>query len=109
MTVSVFAAAQIVRAYQKTSVDDYAIENISLLMEIRDNAIHFHNVVLQHLDRGPHVGRELKDADSLGESHGGVGMPERVGDALLAVRGEQDPGFPKDPLEAALEGPDRCP
>jgi hypothetical protein len=44
MTVGVFAAAQIVRTYQKHSVDDYAIENISLLMEIRDNAIHFHNV-----------------------------------------------------------------
>jgi hypothetical protein len=40
---------------------------------------------LQHLDRGPHVGCELEDADPLGEPHGGVGVPERVGDPLLAV------------------------
>jgi hypothetical protein len=44
MTVGVFAAAQIVRGYPKHSIDEYAVENISLLMEIRDNAIHFHNV-----------------------------------------------------------------
>jgi hypothetical protein len=33
-----------VRAYAKQSIDDYAIENISVLPEIRDSAIHFHNV-----------------------------------------------------------------
>ncbi|MCP1974276.1 DUF3644 domain-containing protein [Bradyrhizobium elkanii] len=44
MTIGVLPAAKIVREYTQGSIDDYAIENISLLMEIRDNAIHFHNV-----------------------------------------------------------------
>lgn len=44
MTIGVFAAAQVVRTYPKHAIDGYAIENISLLIEIRDNAIHFHNV-----------------------------------------------------------------
>ncbi|QPF91469.1 DUF3644 domain-containing protein [Bradyrhizobium commune] len=44
MTIGVLPAANIVRGYTQDSIDDYAIENISLLMEVRDNAIHFHNV-----------------------------------------------------------------
>jgi hypothetical protein len=44
MTIGVLPAAVVVRGYAKHSIDDYAIENISLLMEIRDNAIHFLNV-----------------------------------------------------------------
>jgi hypothetical protein len=43
MTIGVLAAANIVRNYAKDSVDEYCIENISLLSEIRDNAIHFRN------------------------------------------------------------------
>jgi hypothetical protein len=43
MTISVGAAAATVRAYTKDTIDQYGVENISLLMEIRDNAIHFHN------------------------------------------------------------------
>jgi hypothetical protein len=44
MTIGVLPAAAIVKGYSKHSIDDYAIENISLLMEVRDNAIHFLNV-----------------------------------------------------------------
>jgi len=44
MTIGVLPAANIVRGYAQDSIDDYATENISLLMEVRDNAIHFHNV-----------------------------------------------------------------
>jgi len=44
MTLGIIAAAQLVRSYPRNAIDEYAIENISLLMEIRDNAIHFHNV-----------------------------------------------------------------
>lgn len=44
MTISVMAAAAIVRGYAKHGIDDHAIANITSLMEIRDNAIHFHNV-----------------------------------------------------------------
>jgi hypothetical protein len=44
MTLSVVAAALLVQNYPKNSIDERAIENISLLMEVRDNAIHFHNV-----------------------------------------------------------------
>jgi hypothetical protein len=44
MTIGVLPAANVVREYTEDSIDGYAIENISLLMEIRDNAIHFHNV-----------------------------------------------------------------
>jgi hypothetical protein len=44
MTLGVSGAAVLVQSYSKNSIDEYAIENISLLSEIRDNAIHFHNV-----------------------------------------------------------------
>jgi hypothetical protein len=44
LTIGVGAAAAIVRKYTKDTVDQPAIENIALLTEIRDNAIHFHNV-----------------------------------------------------------------
>ena len=44
MTVSVISAAGTVRGYARDAIDDYAIENILLLMEVRDNAIHFLNV-----------------------------------------------------------------
>jgi hypothetical protein len=44
MTIGVLPAAALVKGYAKHSIDDYVIENLSLLMEIRDNAIHFLNV-----------------------------------------------------------------
>src|SRR6266536_3764567 len=43
MTIGVGAAVAIVREYPKDAIDNYGLENISLLVEIRDNAIHFHN------------------------------------------------------------------
>lgn len=43
MTVGIGAAAKIVQEYNKDSIDRPGVENILLLMEIRDNAIHFHN------------------------------------------------------------------
>jgi hypothetical protein len=43
MTIGVSAAAHTVQAYPKEPIDRFGVENISLLMEIRDNAIHFHN------------------------------------------------------------------
>jgi|HubBroStandDraft_3_1064219.scaffolds.fasta_scaffold08700_2 hypothetical protein len=43
MTIGVIAAAHLVRKYTKDSIDDFCVENIFLLMEIRDNAIHFRN------------------------------------------------------------------
>ncbi len=43
MTIGVSAAAMIVRDYAKDRIDQYCVENILLLMEIRDNAIHFHS------------------------------------------------------------------
>lgn len=46
MTIGI--AAGIVGQYPRDAIDRYAIENISLLIEIRDNAIHFHNA-----GRGP--------------------------------------------------------
>jgi hypothetical protein len=44
MTIGVLAAANIVREYTQEPIDSYGIENLTLLMDIRDNAIHFHNV-----------------------------------------------------------------
>jgi hypothetical protein len=43
MTISVGPAAATVKTYLKDNVDQYCVENISLLIEIRDNAIHFYN------------------------------------------------------------------
>jgi len=48
---------------------------------------------LDHLDRGPHVGRQLEDADSLSQSHRRVGVAERVGDSGVAVGSVQNSGF----------------
>ena len=44
MTIGIEAAVGIVRNYTKDTIDRYGAENIALLMEIRDNAIHFQNV-----------------------------------------------------------------
>jgi hypothetical protein len=43
MTISVTQAVQTVAAYASDPIDKYAVENISLLIEVRDNAIHFVN------------------------------------------------------------------
>jgi hypothetical protein len=43
MTIGIGAAAEVVRGYSSDAIDQYGIENIRLLMEIRDNAVHFHN------------------------------------------------------------------
>jgi hypothetical protein len=43
LTIGVAAAADIVRQYSKMQLDQHGVENLSLLIEIRDNAIHFHN------------------------------------------------------------------
>jgi hypothetical protein len=43
ITINVTTAAATVSEYSKDGIDRYAVENISLLVEIRDNAIHFHN------------------------------------------------------------------
>jgi hypothetical protein len=56
MTISVTAAAGLVLGYQKDGIDQYAIENIRLLMEVRDNAIHFHNAGLGVRKRVQEVG-----------------------------------------------------
>lgn len=42
-TIGLPAAIGIVRAYTKDAIDQYGAENLALLMEIRDNAIHFRN------------------------------------------------------------------
>jgi Protein of unknown function (DUF3644)/EC042_2821-lke REase len=43
MTISVTQAVQTVAAYASDPIDRYAVENISLLIEVRDNAVHFVN------------------------------------------------------------------
>ena len=43
MTIGLSAAIGAVQQYTKDNFDQSAVENIALLMEIRDNAIHFHN------------------------------------------------------------------
>jgi hypothetical protein len=43
MTIGVATAAEIVRQYSSNAIDQHVVENISLLTEVRDNAIHFHN------------------------------------------------------------------
>lgn len=43
MTIGLVEALRIVRGYKSHSIDQYGIENISLLVEVRDNAIHYLN------------------------------------------------------------------
>lgn len=43
MTIGILAAADIVRQYPKDPIDQRGVDNLALLTEIRDNAIHFHN------------------------------------------------------------------
>jgi hypothetical protein len=43
MTISVTQATQIVAGYASNTIDRYAVENISLLIEVRNNAVHFVN------------------------------------------------------------------
>jgi Protein of unknown function (DUF3644) len=43
MTIGLPTAIKLVQGYNKDAIDQYCAENISLLMEIRDNAIHFQN------------------------------------------------------------------
>lgn len=56
MTIGINAAANIVAAYSKDPIDRYGVENILLLMEIRDNAIHFHNTSLGLRKRVQEIG-----------------------------------------------------
>lgn len=43
MTIGITGAAKLVKGYAKNTIDDLCIQNINLLTELRDNAIHFHN------------------------------------------------------------------
>jgi hypothetical protein len=43
MTIGLSEAIGTVRGYTKDAIDQYCAENLALLLEIRDNAIHFHN------------------------------------------------------------------
>jgi hypothetical protein len=43
MTISMTQAVQIVDGYATDTIDKYAAENVSLLIEVRDNAVHFVN------------------------------------------------------------------
>src|ERR1700730_18002813 len=67
MTIGVATAAAIVSEYSKDGVDRYAVENISLLIEIRDNAIHFHNAGRGLRKRVQEIGaiHTLTDGDML--------------------------------------------
>ena len=56
MTIGIGTAVGIVQAYSKDSIDRYGAENISLLLEIRDNAIHFHNSSLGLRKRVQEIG-----------------------------------------------------
>ena len=58
---------------------------------------------LDHFDRGSHIGRKLKHADALRNPHGGVGVPERVGDALLSIGPAQNSSLIKDLLKSLLK------
>ena len=56
MTINIGAAVEIVQAYSNDPIDRYCAENISLLIEIRDNAIHFHNLSLGLRKRVQEIG-----------------------------------------------------
>jgi hypothetical protein len=56
MTIGIAAAVGIVQAYPHDPIDRYGAENIYLLMEIRDNAIHFHNSSLGLRKRVQEIG-----------------------------------------------------
>lgn len=43
MTIGLSKAAEIVRQYSTNSIDQPCVENLALLAEIRDNAVHFRN------------------------------------------------------------------
>ena len=43
MTISVTQAVRTISGYASDTIDQYAVENISLLIEVRDNAVHFVN------------------------------------------------------------------
>ena len=43
MTIGLSAAIATVEQYSEDKIDQHVVENIVLLTEIRDNAIHFHN------------------------------------------------------------------
>jgi Protein of unknown function (DUF3644)/EC042_2821-lke REase len=57
MTISVSAAVDTVRQYAKDAIDRYGEQNINLLTEIRDNAIHFHNA-------GPGLRKRVQEVGS---------------------------------------------
>lgn len=42
-TIGFLKATEVVRGYGKNGIDDNCLKNLELLVEIRDNAIHFHN------------------------------------------------------------------
>ena len=59
--------------------------------------------VLQHLNGGAHVGCQLKHADSLGEPHRRVGVPERVRNSNAPARTVQYARLIQHLSEAPLE------
>src|SRR5580704_17021556 len=61
---------------------------------------------LDHFDRGSHVGGKLKHANALRNPHGGVGMPKRVGDALLSIRPAKNSSLVEGLLKPLLEASD---
>jgi hypothetical protein len=61
---------------------------------------------LDHFDRGSHVGRKLKHANALRNPHGGVGVPERVGDALPSIGPAKYSRLVEGPLKPLLETSD---
>lgn len=44
MTVGLLRAAELVRQYQAHNIDQRCVDNLHALMEIRDNAVHLHNI-----------------------------------------------------------------
>ena len=44
MTIDLQRAAELVRQYPTDAIDERCVDNLRMLMEVRDTAIHFHNV-----------------------------------------------------------------
>ena len=62
---------------------------------------------LDHLDRCTHIGGELEHADTFRDSHGGISMPERIGDAGFASGIMKDACLAKYALKPLLEASNR--
>jgi hypothetical protein len=59
-----------------------------------------------HFDRCSHVGCKLKHADALRNPHAGVGVPERVGDALLSIGPAKNSSLIEDLFKPLFETSD---